>query len=1107
MTPRDFLTNFFQSRQLENANGSALFRYKIKEFEFSKLGEILRLQRRYNDIETCACFVLFASEQWRRSYNGGYWNWDLILRPINAISLSPKDRYTITIKGLRYWKRDLFSRENQRCEYLGTIYREAGIPSQVLSDRGVLTNIIIAAYKEMTSVLITERSPIDIIANYADRFILADALKTPVTYSLLNDTVDALRKFKTEYKFDHVVDPVQFLNEHHPKWKDEFPFKVEDVAENFIKGIFSGIREIQSVVTNHVQLQRVLNIDKGNLETVVNCNKGFRSVTQLGISDIDFQDLSKRCKLVLESESGRKELTELYKTSKDGENGFLFSDNLTNYSLGYEAHRIKWELKIKCEQTGVSVALAINGSEKIDEWEPWVFIFRENKWILKTSSGSARISDLEAIIAVMAEATVECSNIVLIGSFGRERKILRIYSDAIINYEGDIYKIKFSQHETSFSFELRKDFSIWQIPFYEKANANIFVGRPIIYKVNSETGIGYRYQSKLKYKRNAADQWTNLENDVSGNLRVALLGEGDEIVYSKRLQILPRDFSISHNDTALKVHINHQFNISIYNQEGLEDLAVNECKIHDTAREFAFSNASTSEFVLLKIYLDSNDLIEIKTPIPSGGVRLFNKNNKQHENNATLYIHDLYGHHFLFSNCSPKACNHSLILQELNTFNSLTRRQISLKAYEFAEKPLMDFKVLFQKLLYGANSLDATVRIDFGNNQRVNIKQYSCNLSADLLTGIISTNKQSFEPEKIEIRALRLDQKIYQQQALEICNYSDEGFSIPSELYEGIWFVYPALKSKEQFRPFVIFAQKHSAEVEEETDIDECYKASLFSKQQRIVALGELFDKVGLQPQNQMWMELDAIYQQTNHLPLSSLDHWKALSKSHIGMAGVFFNMLNAIEVAERIYSELGFFWFSLNITKWLDASTAFYNFFSQLPLNHELSDGLFAEKCEQIDSILQLKSIANIIALEIRNLQSEELAFLISNREMAFSMLKAFFQEEINGDGESLGLRQRVIDSSRWPELDTGIINRILRSLPMNLKELIPDGISGFMNSVIFLPLAIGHNVVEVDFLQKQGFSFESNAIELKKIIEFDEKWFYFALNQAILVTYVQNK
>ena len=142
---KTFKRSLLQCRGLPSPNGQDLYEYRLKEEEFCKLEEVLRnclgeligrfqLGQVLQITGFSALFVLYASEWWRRRYDGSGFSWEPILRclGVDPDSWTPTQRSQCVKEGLAAW--GLSPREHGGLRFLGTVAVQGGLPLRLLGE-------------------------------------------------------------------------------------------------------------------------------------------------------------------------------------------------------------------------------------------------------------------------------------------------------------------------------------------------------------------------------------------------------------------------------------------------------------------------------------------------------------------------------------------------------------------------------------------------------------------------------------------------------------------------------------------------------------------------------------------------------------------------------------------------------------------------------------------------------------------------------------------------------------------------------------------------------------------------------------------------------------
>ena len=88
LNAKDWLVEMLSKRGLSAPDGRMLFKYRLSQEEYVSARDVLHVAwlASSNSVQflsartTCALFVLYAAEWWRREYAGGPWRWTPIVQ-------------------------------------------------------------------------------------------------------------------------------------------------------------------------------------------------------------------------------------------------------------------------------------------------------------------------------------------------------------------------------------------------------------------------------------------------------------------------------------------------------------------------------------------------------------------------------------------------------------------------------------------------------------------------------------------------------------------------------------------------------------------------------------------------------------------------------------------------------------------------------------------------------------------------------------------------------------------------------------------------------------------------------------------------------------------
>jgi hypothetical protein len=131
----NLLANFL-IKATTTIDGRPLYAYRISDQEYEKLEAALRNQiaSQYR-ASIASAFVLWASEKYRRDFDGGTFSWSFLTDPLNC-KLEQADLRDITVAGLKAFRRLPTRTLGGTTQYLRTIAAEGGIPVRLMTSRG-----------------------------------------------------------------------------------------------------------------------------------------------------------------------------------------------------------------------------------------------------------------------------------------------------------------------------------------------------------------------------------------------------------------------------------------------------------------------------------------------------------------------------------------------------------------------------------------------------------------------------------------------------------------------------------------------------------------------------------------------------------------------------------------------------------------------------------------------------------------------------------------------------------------------------------------------------------------------------------------------------------
>lgn len=239
---------FAASLGLPPPDGRPLHRYRLSDEAFNRLALSLQGRRHLSDFRTGhwpAHFVLWASEWFRREYDGGGYSWGGLLSALGLRVASQRDQAVlreIAEWGLAMWQRRVLRLEAGR-SFLGSLAREGGFPTAAFADgkgwaRDVLRPIIASLLSEPAA---GEERALDLA--HRPRHRLPQAFNDEEFLHLCADlalAVVAIRREAEPAASEAGIPVLAWLGLHRPDWRESLPINTGDrAADALIESLMS----------------------------------------------------------------------------------------------------------------------------------------------------------------------------------------------------------------------------------------------------------------------------------------------------------------------------------------------------------------------------------------------------------------------------------------------------------------------------------------------------------------------------------------------------------------------------------------------------------------------------------------------------------------------------------------------------------------------------------------------------------------------------------------------------------------------------------------------------------------------------------------------------
>lgn len=224
------------NRDCSRPDGRWLYKYRLLSSEYQSLKDCLLKATRTTSASFLAgrnryfsaLFVLYASEWWRREYDGGPWKWGPILASLQLEQneLSSNERSGVVLEGFAFWGLRPVS-EGKR--FFGTVVAHGGLPLKLIGLGGSrLATVMGTVLNQAARYGWNEDQVVDAVADHAPS--MPESLRHDEVYRLLASMVLTTLNLKMQHQLGGVLNPIERLDKEDPHWREDYPLQIDDSA-------------------------------------------------------------------------------------------------------------------------------------------------------------------------------------------------------------------------------------------------------------------------------------------------------------------------------------------------------------------------------------------------------------------------------------------------------------------------------------------------------------------------------------------------------------------------------------------------------------------------------------------------------------------------------------------------------------------------------------------------------------------------------------------------------------------------------------------------------------------------------------------------------------
>lgn len=948
-----WLSEFLLNRELfTGPHGKPLYSYQVSEEEYKSLLELLKQQLRRSDnplhaMHLGACFCLFVSEQYRRNYNSS-WSWSGAEAEL-GISLTPQQRAELTNDGLAYWKRPIRYRDSGR-DWLGSLFTEGGLPwPLVQSESHGFGRAVRRGIKYFFQTQGNRRTTADLMLDFEED--LPAAFRTLETIGLLAGIVNQLMYLVEHYPLKDQQDPASYLDHHTPGWTDAFPIPLDESNARTL--LNDWLRD-----AGQKRQERKEAVERARAFTCEHFLHG--SLPQWSIRT----DLTLPPEETFAVDPTTLGSTRLELAYYEGDRllarggsvyGQLTAESIkvrfSNPQVTVARRSLEEPLSLRLLDNGRTVHCLFFDGSAIDYREaPLVFENRSERWQLVATSSCSIASGL-ARLRIPQDFSITCEGdaIEALASDSENGRWVEIRSDLPLAMGPDHYLIELNQA----GGEERKPTLTGVFALYESSPSIVFLGWPRL-----------ELPEDYPYARDELVEFVNGElldrqrNNNYGHARYTLRNRSGKTLLQRRFGVLPREFSLS-----LFPGLGRQPARLLPKGTHLLELQVVSDTLAAEQSEYALHLRHQGENPPTTFILEACQglpPIQLRLPYPYQGARLLDQYGNP-SRTRELTLAELIGYRIALTSGLPQGQTFHMELELICTEQPHPKHAFSIRVGT-APVMLNLFSYLsdMQNMLGAVDEQDAYIRLSLETEQlllKLDIRRYGGQLQWEGRHAFyISNTSNATMLEGIQAEAMLLSDP--KRTPLRLTEKTSETvgtgcFEIPQKMQsQGPWLIYPGEQSSVHFRPGLYITPDNS--LDSGPEVCSLHSAAeLFHPQhnphvieQQIAAMAADFNHSG-------WQYLADLKQHYRHLPLSSFETWKALSRNQEALSFAVFRLEMDESFCARIRDELAVIWEAVPIPLWVQAYRLFHDSMRLTGLPEALVNNLVSNRANVLRCIV----------------------------------------------------------------------------------------------------------------------------------------------------------
>lgn len=1077
-SPRAWLGEFRLTRLLLDV-GKPLYSYHVNPKEYSELQSVLQkhaskaLSPAYRQTWS-ACFCLFVAETFRRTYDAqdGGWSWVGFEKALGTSFTAPQ-RAELVEFGLKYWKRPVRTRAGGR-DLLGSLFAEGGIPwPLVQSETHGFGRAVRRGLNSYYRTMDSGRTTASTIAEYEQ--YLPQTFRDLETRQLLAGIVDQLMMLADRNPaLKDQADPAAYLDDKMGEWRSEFPIPLD--VENGRALINDWLKD-----AGRTRQERKDAVAKA-LE--------FTCAHQLIESDGSWKIsseivLPRTTRLALDTSSLRSTRFELafYEGDRLLARGGAIYGQVEESGLVVRFPSLLVTLERRRADASLSVRLLDNGQalqsipvidSSLEQDQPWVFGRNGDEWRY-VASETCSVESNVARIRIPTNVHILDGSAVEVRHEADEARWVECRKSLTLGSDENLIFIQVGARSLSPSMRLIGSF------------ANLDALPSLVFRGLPTVAFPEGYESTdttLRHFINRKPKAAVGTRDRVGSIHYQVKNVSGQTVFQRKFGVVPQGFELA----AYPATPSSRPKLIIRGIDA-EHLSArgDGVSVSRTLAERGVvleldhnPNVKPDELILEVRGITAENPLSIRIPFPFEGARILGLEGRAIEK-RDFTMDELIGLRLVLSSGQSRQ-RFSIELRLQTRAAQPIKRYYSVEAgREPVVFSLFSYIDDIRQMMGAVRNQDSSVEVLIESDRpllKFNVRRYQGRIVKEPAgTFRVEEYFRSESPHYTRAKAMLLSDP--KRQPIELDALTSDGvpvgsFAVPAGLHhDAPWLIYPPPNSGVFFRP-IVFANYESLEDAGTAEVVSLHQAAkLFDPQNNLSVIDNQIAEMANCLSHSGWQYLADLKANFWHLPLSTFEAWRSLSKNSVALAVSVLKLELDESFCWRIRDELAVIWESIPLPVWKERINTYKQWLSQ-------------------------EGVPDALARQVLQNRRIVLPAVISGFEFVADFLVPGDQRELRSIHPSLvlpgwyqDLRRRHAANDHWPTELGSSLSRWVRQKE-ELAEISDLSLAGFTHAVTYAPIFMGYVTADKASLAELHGGYEFVKFAIRLLSDFDRKSWY---------------